>query len=142
MAFKLFGMKCRFELAMLMLLLGLFLGSSLLCNCMTYEGMTPLHPASSHAHRDNYLEGQWMSQQKFPKNSHQALLAKLAKNKGFPVPLQGDEKLIFDKNAFKPECCFAPGSSYSNSMGCNCMTEDLAQYLNQRAGNRTFTSEY
>ena len=66
MAFKLFGMKCRFELAMLMLLLGLFLGSSLLCNCMTYEGMTPLHPASSHAHRDNYLEGQWMSQQKFP----------------------------------------------------------------------------
>ena len=142
MAFKLFGMKCRFELAMLMLLMGLFIGSTMLCNCMVYEGMSPLHPASSHAKRDDYLEGKWMAGQQFPKNSHQALLAKLSQNKGFPVPLQGDEKLIFDKNAFKPECCFGPGSTYSNSMGCNCMTEDQARYLNQRAGNRTFTTEY
>ena len=67
MAFKLFGMKCRFELAVLMLLIGLYLGSTLLCNCMVYEGMTPLQPAQKNTPRDNYLEGKWMSQEQFPK---------------------------------------------------------------------------
>jgi hypothetical protein len=142
MAFKLFGMKCRLELAVLMLLLGLFLGSTLLCNCMVYENFTPLHPAAAHAPSNRYLEGQWMSQQKVPTNSHKSLLDKLKGNTGLNVPLSDGEKLIFNKNKFRPECCFGPGSNYSNSMGCNCITEKQAEYLNQRGGNRTFSTEY
>lgn len=142
MAFKLFGMKCRFELAILILLVGLFLGSTLLCNCMTYENFTPLHPAPAKAPPNKYLEGGWMSQQKFPSNPHQSLLNKLKGNTGLDVPLEGGEMLMFAKNKFSPECCFSPGSNYSNSMGCNCITEKQAEYLNQRGGNRTFATEY
>ena len=142
MAFKLFGMKCRFELAILILLVGLFLGSTLLCNCMTYENFTPLNPANANAPPNKYLEGKWMSEQKFPANSYQSLLGKLKGNTGLDVPLEGGEMLMFSKNKFSPECCFGPGSNYSNSMGCNCITEKQAEYLNQRGGNRTFTTEY
>ena len=50
MAFKLFGMKCRLEVVVLTLMVGLFLGSTLLCNCMTYEtlnGCTPRRPTDN-----------------------------------------------------------------------------------------------
>lgn len=142
MVFKLFGMKCRFELAVLMLLIGLYLGSTLLCNCMTYEGFTPLHPSSVNSQSNKHLRGQWMDEQHVHVNSHVSLLNNLNNNSGLDVPLQGEEKLLFSKNKFSPECCTGAGSNYSNSMGCNCITAKQAQYLNQRGGNRTLTSEY
>jgi len=55
------------------------------------------------------------------------------------VPLPASEMLIFDKTKFSPECC---PSIYSNSMGCVCATTEQMNFLNQRGGNRTLTSEY
>tara|TARA_R110002072_G_scaffold118247_1_gene249638 strand:- start:72 stop:833 length:762 start_codon:yes stop_codon:yes gene_type:complete len=50
---------------------------------------------------------------------------------------------FFGSTYFKPECCINPeSSSYSNSLGCACLSPDKLRYLNSRGGNRTFTSEF
>jgi len=55
-------------------------------------------------------------------------------NVGTPVPLPEGELFFFADNKFKPECC---PSTYSDSMGCACLSQDQVNYINQRGGNRT-----
>jgi len=59
--------------------------------------------------------------------------------KGTPVPLPDEEMFYFKDNQFKPECCPA---TYSTSTGCACMSVDQKNYLNERGGNRTFSTSY
>ena len=56
-----------------------------------------------------------------------------------PVPLPEGELSMFANTPFKPECC---PNTYSNSMGCACMTGDQYNYLITRAGNNVPYSEY
>lgn len=58
--------------------------------------------------------------------------ARYAGNKGGPVPPQN--MFMLQNNRFDPSCCSSP---YSNSMGCVCLSEQQAEYLNERGGNRT-----
>lgn len=46
---------------------------------------------------------------------------------------------MFSGNKMSLDCC---PSSYSNSMGCACITPEQMQFLNQRGGNRTLTTEF
>ena len=60
-------------------------------------------------------------------------------NTGGAVPLPENQLAFFYKNKFDPSCC---PSTYSTSTGCVCESPEQANYLNQRGGNRTLTSEY
>jgi len=46
---------------------------------------------------------------------------------------------MMDKMEFKPECC---PSTYTNSHGCACITDDAYKYLTGRGGNNVPYSEY
>ena len=59
--------------------------------------------------------------------------------KGTPVPLRDENMFYFKDNQFKPECCPA---TYSTSTGCACMSTDQKKYLNERGGNRTFSTNF
>lgn len=48
------------------------------------------------------------------------------------IPLPSGESLMFAKTNFKKECC---PNTFSNSMGCACMTLGQYKYLNERGGN-------
>jgi hypothetical protein len=50
-----------------------------------------------------------------------------------------DIPLIFNETPFKPECC---PNTYTNSVGCACMTLQQYNYLNDRGGNNVPYSEY
>ncbi len=56
-----------------------------------------------------------------------------------PVPLPEGEMLMFANTPFKPECC---PNTYSNSMGCACMTGTQYNYLIERGSNNVPYSEY
>jgi hypothetical protein len=56
-----------------------------------------------------------------------------------PVPLPDGEMLMFKNTQFSGECC---PNTYSNSMGCACMTVDQYNYLIDRGGNNVPYSEY
>lgn len=49
-----------------------------------------------------------------------------------PIPLPKGELDLFATTPFKPECC---PNTYSNSMGCACMTMGQYQYLISRGSN-------
>jgi hypothetical protein len=56
-----------------------------------------------------------------------------------PIPLPEGELSMFATTPFKPECC---PNTYSNSMGCACMTTGQYNYLVNRGGNNIPYSEY
>ena len=56
-----------------------------------------------------------------------------------PVPLPEGQLDMFATTPFKPECC---PNTYSNSMGCACMTGQQYNWLVQRGGNNVPYSEY
>ena len=56
-----------------------------------------------------------------------------------PLPLPEGELVMFADTPFKPECC---PNTYSNSMGCACMTGSQYNYLQLRGGNNVPYSEY
>ena len=56
-----------------------------------------------------------------------------------PIPLPEGEMLMFANTPFKAECC---PNTFSNSMGCACMTVKQYNYLNNRGGNNVPYSEY
>ena len=49
-----------------------------------------------------------------------------------PVPLPNGEMDMFATTSFSPKCC---PNTFSNSMGCACMTLEQQKYLTQRGGN-------
>jgi hypothetical protein len=55
-------------------------------------------------------------------------------NSGPPIPLPEGELFYFKDTKFDPSCC--PGT-YSNSLGCACMSKKQFQYLTMRGGNNT-----
>ena len=79
----------------------------------------------------------WVTDAKAYNNS--MVSSKRSNYKGTPVPLKGEEMFFFKDNQFKPECCPA---TYSNSTGCACTSDDQKNYLNERGGNRTVSTNY
>lgn len=49
-----------------------------------------------------------------------------------------NELYMFSKNKISPNC----SSPYSSSTGNVCLSKEQTNFLNQRGGNRTLTSEY
>ena len=49
-----------------------------------------------------------------------------------PVPLPNGQTDMFATTSFSPKCC---PNTFSNSMGCACMTLEQQKYLTQRGGN-------
>lgn len=56
-----------------------------------------------------------------------------------PLPLKDGEMSFFANMEFKPSCC---PNTYSNSMGCACMTSKDYNYLITRGGNNVPYSQY
>ena len=55
-------------------------------------------------------------------------------NSGPPIPLPEGEMFFFKDTKFDASCCPA---TYSNSMGCACLSKKQFQYLTMRGGNNT-----
>jgi hypothetical protein len=55
-------------------------------------------------------------------------------NSGPPIPLPEGEMFFFKNTKFDTSCC--PGT-YTNSLGCACMSKKQFQYLTMRGGNNT-----
>ena len=74
-----------------------------------------------------------------PGSKPNAAVEKIWHRKKQPIPLPKGELDMFATTPFKPDCC---PNTYSNSMGCACMTVDQYSYLRHRAGNNVPYSEY
>jgi len=143
MQISIFGSKTRIEVIVLCLVVGVILAMTTLCSCAggAKEGFNAGKSILGSTLGYNIGDGVQSSFSKVsPHASYESYFSSLDGNtKGVAPPLPNGEKLIFSDNEFKPECCPA---TYSNSMGCVCATKPQMQYLDQRGGNRTLSSEF
>lgn len=163
MELKILGYHARVEIIALCVVVGIVLGAHLFCSCSTFSiGGTPAnvgsvikeaftqqtmlgsddYGASINYSMDNGLPiKNWENAARnYAKQMGNQDNTKSGLNyKGGPIPLPPGELLIFADNEVKPECC---PSYYSSSTGCICTSQKQWDYLNQRGGNRTFSTEF
>ena len=123
MKLKLFGNKVRLEIIILCVLLGIVIGTSLLCSCScskeNFHNAAPI--------------GGGLNQYDFSKHG-------VEHNKGNvqsqPAnPMMPGQKYFWANNKFTPECC--DYSTVSGTNGCACVTDEQMKYLASRGGNRS-----
>jgi hypothetical protein len=166
MELKLFGYEARLEIVVACILIGMAAGLFMFCDCFQYnilEGMTPNNTNTKQDKKagdkklsdkkagakegfvnlsnnelnidDSYTMGWVQSAKRYASGmGNKNRLNSYKHNVGTPVPLPEGELFFFADNKFKPECC---PSTYSDSMGCACLSQDQVNYINQRGGNRT-----
>ena len=163
MELKLFGYEARLEIVVACIVIGMIAGLFMFCDCFQYgilEGMTPNDMNGKGKKTDNKKADTGDKKEGFVNLSNNELniddsytmgwvqtakryasgmgnknrLNTYKDNVGTPVPLPEGELFFFADNKFKPECC---PSTYSDSMGCACLSQDQVNYINQRGGNRT-----
>jgi hypothetical protein len=155
MELKLFGYEARLEVVVACIIIGMLVGLFMFCDCFQYsvlEGMTPndVNNKKTNGKKvegfvnlsnnelnidDSYTMGWVKTAKRYASGmGNKNRLNTYKDNVGTPVPLPEGELFFFADNKFKPECC---PSTYSNSMGCACLSQDQVNYINQRGGNRT-----
>ena len=159
MELKLFGYEARLEIVVACIVIGMIAGLFMFCDCFQYsvlEGMTPNDVNNKKANGknpvdkkegfvnlsnnelnidDSYTMGWVQTAKRYASGmGNKNRLNTYKDNVGTPVPLPEGELFFFADNKFKPECC---PSTYSDSMGCACLSQDQVNYINQRGGNRT-----
>jgi hypothetical protein len=164
MELKVLGYSARLELVVLFVVIGIVLGTHLFCSCTSFSvgGMpTDVGTAIKEAFtQQNVMLGSddygaainYSMDAGLPITNWENAARNYAKQignqdntksgqfyKGGPVPLPPGELLIFANNEVKPECC---PSYYSSSTGCVCTSQKQWDYLNERGGNRTLSTEF
>jgi hypothetical protein len=157
MELKLFGYEARLEVVVACIIIGMLAGLFMFCDCFQYsvlEGMTTKDVNHKKAGDkkavkegfvnlsnnelnidDSYTMGWVQTAKRYASGmGNKNRLNTYKDNVGTPVPLPEGELFFFADNKFKPECC---PSTYSDSMGCACLSQDQVNYINQRGGNRT-----
>ena len=159
MELKLFGYEARVEVVVACIMIGMLAGLFMFCDCFQYsvlEGMTPNDVNNKKANGkkagdkkegfvnlsnnelnidDSYTMGWVQTAKRYASGmGNKNRLNTYKDNVGTPVPLPEGELFFFADNKFKPECC---PSTYSDSTGCACLSQDQVNYINQRGGNRT-----
>lgn len=161
MNISILGLKCRVEIVIASIIVGFVIASFTICSCakLTPEGCAKVMKESKGVVKEgfekisdianaaslNYQmeadnQGSWTQKALGYASDmgYNTVLSKHANYKGTEVPLQ-NTMFFFKNNAFKPECC---PSTYSSSSGCACTSISQLNYLNQRGGNRTLSSEF
>ena len=150
MEIKVFGYEVRVEIVIACIIIGMVAGLFIFCDCFQYsilegvqnhtpgrkkqEGFTNLSNNDLHIN-DSYTMGWVQTAKQYASGmGYKNKLNSYKDNVGTPVPLPEGELFFFADNKFKPECC---PSTYSDSMGCACLSQDQVTYINQRGGNRT-----
>ena len=151
MEIKIFGYEVRVEVAIACVIIGMVMGLMMFCDCFQYsliEGMTKKNKTTygkregfknlnnNDLHIDDSYTMGWVETAKRYASGmgNENRLNTYKDNVGTPVPLPEGELFFFADNKFKPECC---PSTYSDSMGCACLSQAQVDYVNQRGGNRT-----
>lgn len=125
MQIKLFGFKIEFRLhvVLICLALGAVIGSELLCNTITREGMNVAGSALDYAMSNGVHE------------ERRKVLTNLDNTyEKVQVPLPEGQLFFYANNKFSTdkECC---ASGVSGTGGCACVTKEQRDFISHHGGN-------
>ena len=137
--------NCRVEIILLIIILILLLLAPMLLSCTNYSPYTLLE-----GFKEGFKEGvkETLSKEKdksksteTPAPAPDTILKSKKTEEGFTnyKKHQSDIPLIFDNTKFSPKCC---PNTYSNSIGCACLSMPQYKFLIERGGNNVPFSQY
>jgi hypothetical protein len=150
MELKILGMKVRVELLVLLLVVGMIMGAHLFGSCAQVslkEGMAMMGAELGYKMGEG-VHGSWDGREQ---QQGASVAWRQQNHDAYESQHVGPDKAMhfFADTDFAPECC---GATYSangglnasgfSSGGCACMSKQQLNYLNERGGNRTQTSEF
>jgi len=126
---KIAGITLRWELVLLAMIVGALATCHLFGGCLTKEGMAAIgHKMSKGVHNDSYDK------------KHDLVSTNGGAVESPSVPLPEGQLFMWANNEFSGKCC--ENSNVSGSKGCACITQEQADFLNKRGGNRSSGSEF
>lgn len=125
MNFKFMGYKLRLEVVVICILLGVVIGSSMLCSCKIEGAVGRM--AAEYGKTHGMSKG--VHSQKWGDSVNHYETKQL--NSG-----AGDSMFFYANNKFSPESCAY--STVSGSNGCADVTSEQSKFIEMRGGNRTF----
>jgi hypothetical protein len=148
MEIKVLGMKFRLEVVVISVIIGMIMGTHLLCSCVHTESAKKVAKkvmkeglenmgASLNYDPSQGVKGSWGADRKV-----KSIAQHNNTHTGPKVPLPEGELFFFADNAFKPECCTPPFSGASSADGCACVTKEQVDYINSRGGNNVGPSQF
>jgi hypothetical protein len=135
----------RIEIILLIIILILLLLAPMLLSCGNQSPYTLLegfkegfvNGVKNTLNKDNKLP---TSSETPEPATNSTLKLKSKKTEGFTnYKKHSDIPLIFDNTKFSPKCC---PNTYSNSMGCACLSMPQYKFLIERGGNNVPFSQY
>ena len=133
MNIKLLGYKCRLEVVVICVVLGIIIGSTMLCSCKgsAFENFAVGKNAAVYNESKGMSDGVHSEKWGDSINHYQMQHLNSGKN---------NKMFMWENNKFEPGCC--DYSSVSGSNGCACVTEEQNTLLKNRGGNRTFNDGF
>ncbi len=134
-----YGFQFNLVNVVVSLLIGMLIGSSLLCSCSKVsvkEGLAIMGAQIGHNMSEGVPGDTWANSNASASANDSNVFAALKNNIGGSVPLPDGQMDFFYANKFDPSCCFKP-QQYSTGTGCACISVEQMRYLNQRGGNNT-----
>ena len=144
MQVKIFGLSCRVEIIVISVIVGMILGTHLLCSCVTPKVKEMAKEGFANALGSaplNYKMGNGVVSSYDTKKLN-SVAQDLSTHIGPKVPLPAGQLFFFANNKFAPECCVPPQSGVSNGSGCACVTQEQVDYISSRGGNRAVYGEF
>ena len=135
MKIKLLGSKCRLEVVVICVVLGIIIGSTMLCGCRCNKHKLENFAVGRNAAEFNVSKGMsdGVHTEKWGDSiNHYQTQNLKSDNK--------DQMFMWSNNKYDPKCCSF--SSVSGSNGCVCLTQEQNKFLNNRGGNRTFNDGF
>lgn len=137
MEYKLLGLTFRLEVVVLCVIIGMIIGSTMICSCSKVSVKEGLETIGANV---DYVLGSdiassWVNKMNSMTDyTYENPWNRYNDVKGTPVPLKDGQMFFFENNSFSSDCC---PSTYTDSMGCACISREQVDYLNERGGNRT-----
>ena len=133
MNIKLLGYKCRLEIVVICVVLGMVIGATMLCACKSspLENFAVGRNAAEYNISKGMSDGVHTEKWGDSVNHYQMQHLKAGNN---------NKMFMWANNKFEPGCC--EFSSISGSNGCACVTDEQSKFLKNRGGNRTLNDGF
>lgn len=144
MEYKVFGVTINIVNVIICVALGFLICVMIGCDCVNVKNM--LKGKEGFVNGSSTLSNSLVTSLDSLVGATPAMDAGSVEKKGcnkapMAASVQGEKMFYLNESdvSYNPSCC---PSTYTNSMGCACLTDKQYNYLNSRGGNRTMPTEF
>lgn len=141
MNYKIFGVEFNILNVIICIMLGFLISVMIGCDCVDVEKVKESfqNMRTSRNSANDEIDVNSMLKPIYSITKNTNINNTKSDQKVMPASVEEDKMFYLCDDKFKPECC---PSTYSNSVGCYCLSKKQYNFLNSRGGNRTHVTQF